>query len=62
MLKPDGRLGIVEWRHEETDSGPPLDHRLAPELIDTWLTESEFVLENHVAWTDNYDLYVAAPK
>ena len=31
LLKPGGRLGIVEFKKEETNFGPPLSIRLSPE-------------------------------
>ena len=33
VLKPGGRLAVVDWKPEQTPAGPPLDHRLSPERI-----------------------------
>jgi len=34
LLKPGGRLAIIEWEKKETPMGPPIDHRLhASEII-----------------------------
>ena len=33
LLKPDGRLAIVEIKKEDTPFGPPLDIRLSPEEL-----------------------------
>ena len=41
ILKPGGRLVIVDWKPEETPVGPPVDHRLPPEQVrdaaSTWM-------------------------
>ena len=34
ILRPEGKLVIVDWKPEETPKGPPLDHRLSPERIE----------------------------
>ena len=39
ILKPGGRLTIVEFAKVESSYGPPLSHRLAPEQMDTWAFE-----------------------
>jgi ubiquinone/menaquinone biosynthesis C-methylase UbiE len=31
LLKPDGRLVILEWEKIEEDAGPPLEERMSPE-------------------------------
>ncbi len=33
VLKPAGRLFLIDWRVMETEHGPPLDHRIAPESV-----------------------------
>lgn len=33
VLRPGGRVGIVEWNQTFTEIGPPLDHRLKPEVL-----------------------------
>lgn len=60
VLKPGGRLGILEWRYEETPEGPPLDHRLKPDTIRGWLDTTEFEGISIQSWTQGgYDLYLA---
>jgi len=34
ILKPKGRLAVVDWKYTETSSGPPLNHRLPPERLE----------------------------
>ena len=33
ILKPGGRLIVVDWKPDRTDVGPPPDHRLPPEKL-----------------------------
>ena len=33
VLKPDGKICIVDWKKEETDHGPPVDFRFSAEEI-----------------------------
>jgi ubiquinone/menaquinone biosynthesis C-methylase UbiE len=57
LLQPGGRLLIVEWHRKQTESGPPMVHRLAQEEMQTLLTEAGLT----VRWLDapNPDVYVA---
>jgi SAM-dependent methyltransferase len=59
VLVPGGRIGILEWRYEETENGPPLDHRLRPDDIDTWLANAGFEQMSGRAWSMGDDLYTA---
>lgn len=59
-LKPTGHLGILEWRHDDTPEGPPLDHRLTAETIQEWLTTAGFNRTDVAEWNNQgYDLYRA---
>lgn len=61
VLKPGGQLGVVEWRHEETPEGPPLDHRLEPGTIREWFQATGFDSITTEEWTSGgYDLYVTS--
>jgi ubiquinone/menaquinone biosynthesis C-methylase UbiE len=57
LLRPDGRLLIVDWHKKPTESGPALEHRLAQEDLQTVLTEAGL----NVTWLDSPtpDAYVA---
>ncbi len=33
ILVPGGKIAIVDWKNEETPNGPPLDHRVASDII-----------------------------
>ena len=34
LLKPDGRILILEWKKQDEQHGPPRDERIAPEDLD----------------------------
>lgn len=42
ITKPGGRLVVVEWQVSESPFGPPLDHRLQPEQLNSFIN-SELV-------------------
>jgi ubiquinone/menaquinone biosynthesis C-methylase UbiE len=33
LLKPDGRLAVLEWQKQEMDHGPPLEDRIDPDEL-----------------------------
>lgn len=33
LLKPNGRLAVIEWQKHETEFGPPLEDRIAPDEL-----------------------------
>lgn len=43
ILKPAGKLAVVEWVAAETESGPPLADRLAADKARAYLAEAGFV-------------------
>lgn len=43
VLKPDGRLLLVDWKKQETAKGPSLDHRVDIEAARRALEEAGFV-------------------
>ena len=42
VLRPGGRLGIVEWNQTFSEMGPPLKHRLKPEILQDNLMQQGF--------------------
>ncbi len=42
VLKPQGRIGVIEWKKEAMDDGPPLEHRLGWEDLRPVLRETGF--------------------
>lgn len=45
ILRPGGRLGLVEWRAVEAPYGPPLDHRIPEEETDRWFAAEGYLAE-----------------
>ncbi|MCD7035946.1 methyltransferase domain-containing protein [Metabacillus sp. GX 13764] len=39
VIKQDGKLLIIDWAKEETESGPPLDHRISSEDMENAISE-----------------------
>jgi ubiquinone/menaquinone biosynthesis C-methylase UbiE len=42
VLKPGGRLAVIECKREESSIGPPMHLRLSPEGLEHQLSESGF--------------------
>ena len=57
LLKPMGRLVIVEWKADLDSPGPPRKIRLSRENIQQLLRGAGMVLERYTEWTTNH--YVA---
>jgi ubiquinone/menaquinone biosynthesis C-methylase UbiE len=36
------RVSILEWRYEQQEFGPPIEHRLKPEQVISWAKEAGF--------------------
>jgi len=42
LLKPGGRLAIIDWKKEETPMGPKVEHRVSAESIEADLKKAGF--------------------
>ncbi|SHG88004.1 Methyltransferase domain-containing protein [Thermosyntropha lipolytica DSM 11003] len=42
IIKPGGKIVIIEWEKKETESGPPLEHRISREEMQKLLKEAGF--------------------
>lgn len=42
IIKPGGKIAVVEWEKKETESGPPVEHRIAREEMKKLLEEAGF--------------------
>jgi len=42
ILKPGGRMGLIEWNSQIKEMGPPENHRISEEETDRWMLESGF--------------------
>ncbi len=56
LLRPGGQLLIVDWHKQPTEKGPPLEHRLAQQEVETLLSDAGLTVERLVA--PNADVYV----
>jgi ubiquinone/menaquinone biosynthesis C-methylase UbiE len=45
LLKDGGKLLVIDWKISTTPFGPPLDHRLPPELVSTIAQQVGFHME-----------------
>ena len=48
ILLPGGRLFIIDWKYEEMEIGPPLEHRISEEQVRNELEAHGFALQK--AW------------
>ncbi|MEF8985013.1 MAG: class I SAM-dependent methyltransferase [Bacteroidales bacterium] len=42
VLKPGGKLAIVDWKKKPTDHGPPVEKRYSPQSVSQQLQETSF--------------------
>lgn len=54
VLKPAGRLYLIDWRVMETEHGPPIDHRIAPEQVIRIINQEGFQFVDQ--W-DDFEFY-----
>jgi ubiquinone/menaquinone biosynthesis C-methylase UbiE len=54
VLKPAGRLAILEFKKEEVGFGPPMNIRLLPEDIEAVIVQYGFKKENLLNFEHNY--------
>ena len=57
LLKPDGRLVIVEWKAEVNTPGPPQRTRISKEQIVQLFSQNGLTLASYIDWSRNH--YVA---
>lgn len=62
MLRPGGRVAVIDWKREETPSGPPLHVRLTPEQVMAQLTEAGFeAAQSHQVLAYHFIITAANP-
>ncbi len=54
ILKPGGKLAIVDWEKGKTEMGPPIDHRIAKEDVVSMLEELGFHWQQTLSFTENF--------
>jgi ubiquinone/menaquinone biosynthesis C-methylase UbiE len=62
VLKPDGRLAIIECKKEDTSFGPPKSMRLSPDDIEHLITQSDFKKIGGIDLAYNYLIQFAVRK
>ncbi len=45
VLKPDGKIFLLDWKPVETPTGPPLDHRISEQDVTTSVKKAGYQLE-----------------
>ncbi len=60
LLKPGGRLLVVDWEKKLTEKGPPVGHRLAHEDASAHLTNAALAVG--VLLSPKDDVYVLLAK
>ncbi len=45
LLRPAGRLLVVDWHKKQSEKGPPLEHRLAQREVETALSDEGLRVE-----------------
>lgn len=53
ILKPDGKLIIIEFHYYKTPMGPPLNHRISPVEIDKVVTATGLVKSENILLGEN---------
>ncbi len=54
ILKPGGRLAIIDWEKAQTPMGPPLDHRISKEEVTELLAEMNIICQQSLSFTENF--------
>jgi len=54
LLKPGGEIAVVEWQKQDTGHGPPCEHRVSPQEVETaaarvglWVAGQQDLNEHH---------------
>jgi len=56
ILKPGGRLALIDWEKRETPAGPPVAHRVDKEMAVKLLQQAGFAVTELEVGTDFYGL------
>ncbi|MDX1535086.1 MAG: methyltransferase domain-containing protein [Thermoplasmata archaeon] len=59
ILRGDGRFGVVDWKKEPMEHGPPVEHRIAVEEARAWLAEAGFEGEDVEVGPYHYGLLLS---
>ncbi len=59
ILKPGGRLALIEWQMAQTKNGPDLSERIAPDTLEKLLNEAEFSIVKNEVPSENHYMIIA---
>lgn len=59
ILKPGGKLALIEWQRAQTKNGPDLSERIAPDVIEGLLRKAGFNVVMVEISSDNHYLIIA---
>lgn len=62
ILKPAGRIAVVDWEKKPTEMGPPIEHRLSLQASNQLLTETGFKTIHYYKFTDTFYGIVAVKE
>jgi ubiquinone/menaquinone biosynthesis C-methylase UbiE len=54
IIKPGGKLAVIDWEKGETEMGPPIDHRFGKEELTAMLKEIDFECQETMKFTENF--------
>ncbi|MBC3898615.1 methyltransferase domain-containing protein [Acetobacterium malicum] len=54
IIKPGGKLAIIDWEKGETEMGPPVDHRISSNELTAMLKEIDFDCQETMTFTENF--------
>ena len=59
LLKPAGRVLVVDWKAELDSPGPPQSRRLSREKVEQFFKQADFLNFQYLDWSRNYYRVIA---
>jgi len=59
LLKPAGRVLVVDWKAELDSPGPPQSRRLSREKVEQLFKQADFLNFQYLDWSRNYYIVIA---
>ena len=54
LMKPGGRLAVIDWREDTEFIGPPRSRRISRERVEEMFEASGLTFDDYIDWTDNH--------
>lgn len=54
ILKPGGKLAMIDWEKKVTEMGPPVDHRIAAETVIEMMSKQQCPCLTQMNFTENF--------